>query len=222
MSLVLHMIYYYFLSHLNGISSIASILCLIDCILIPVITVVLSFINVLSGAADSYYYSGHDNNHHHHHQDSLWNKILNKISLFLILPLFTFTTVYNYVSLKNIYLLLSGMLGIILFLLSHANINEKINEYHLPIEILGFSLLLGTNYFTRKLLKENNLDTCCERKQLMQKTKHDMHTDINTIQTNEQNSDTSAHENCYHKKNKNKNYKNAHKVKNENELLTFL
>ncbi|VWU52790.1 conserved membrane protein, unknown function [Hepatocystis sp. ex Piliocolobus tephrosceles] len=214
-------IYYFFLSHLNRISSIASILCLIDCILIPIITFILSFINILTSATDGYNYGGHDSHHHQHH-DSLWNKIINKISLYLIMPLFSFTTIYNYILLKNIYLLLSGMLGIILFLLSHANINEKINEYHLPMEILGFVFLLGTNYITRKLLKENNLDTCCEHKQLMHEIKDDMHTDLKIIKTNEQDSGTSTHGDDCNKKKHKKNHKHANKIKNENELLTFL
>ncbi|SCN62420.1 conserved Plasmodium protein, unknown function [Plasmodium chabaudi adami] len=161
----------------NKISSIASLLCLIDCVLIPVLTILLSLfslvkeylinsndlntLNTESGA--------HGHAHIGHHSHDSWHIFMEKIALFFMIPIITLTTVINFYKLRNIPLLMSALTGMTLFIISHAHIefsNDNINDIleilHIPLALLGAAFLLSTNYASHKLLKEKNLDHCCK------------------------------------------------------------
>ncbi|GAB66828.1 hypothetical protein PCYB_101780, partial [Plasmodium cynomolgi strain B] len=162
-------IYIYIKSNLNNISSIASIICLLDCILIPFITVVISLFNVVNSPEN-----GHaevDDHHHSHHHG--WHEIVEKVALYVMTPIISFTTIYNFVQLKNFPLLLITLVGITMFVLSHAHIEfsspSVMNIYkkmHIPMAILAAIFLVSTNYAAHQLLKSKNLHRCCKHKKI--------------------------------------------------------
>ncbi|SBO21420.1 conserved Plasmodium protein, unknown function [Plasmodium knowlesi strain H] len=196
--------YIYIKSNLNNISSIASIICLLDCVLIPVITVVISIFDVAKGSDHGHDHHDHDHDHHYG-----WHEIVEKVPslveppcvhlrqcihvyiqlystahLFLFLPVFqvalyvmtpiiSFTTIYNFIQLKNISLFLMTLVGITLFVLTHAHIqvpNQNVMNFlrkmHIPLAILAAIFLIGTNRAAHKLLKSKNLDRCCKHKKI--------------------------------------------------------
>ncbi|SBT77430.1 conserved Plasmodium protein, unknown function [Plasmodium ovale] len=67
-------IYNYIKLNLNKISSIANLICLIDCVLIPIVTVVLSLINVVSDSQSDH---GHTSEDGHHPE---WHETVEKVT----------------------------------------------------------------------------------------------------------------------------------------------
>ncbi|KEG03701.1 conserved Plasmodium protein, unknown function [Plasmodium vinckei vinckei] len=161
----------------NKISSIASLLCLIDCVLIPVLTILLSLFSLIkhyfisSNGLNALNFEGsvHGNAPIDHHGHDSWHIFMEKIALFFMMPIITITTVVNFYKLRNVPLLMSALTGMTLFIISHAHIefsNDSINDIievlHIPLALLGAAFLLSTNYASHKLLKEKNLDHCCK------------------------------------------------------------
>ncbi|ANQ08720.1 Uncharacterized protein PCOAH_00029220 [Plasmodium coatneyi] len=168
-------IYIYIKSNLNNISNIASIICLLDCALIPVITVLISIFDVVKGSQDGHANAGdHDHGHDHSHDHGNgWHEIVERVALYVMTPIISFTTIYNFVQLKNISLLLMTLVGITLFILSHAhipvsnpNVMSFLKKVHMPMAILAAVILISTNYAAHKLLKAKNLDRCCKHKKI--------------------------------------------------------
>ncbi|SCO67660.1 conserved Plasmodium protein, unknown function [Plasmodium vivax] len=162
-------IFIYIKSNLNNISSIASIICLLDCVLIPFITVVISIFNVVNGSENG---EAQVEDHHqsHHHG---WHEIVEKIALYVMTPIISFTTIYNFVQLKNFPLLLTTLIGITMFVLSHAHIEFSspsvaniFKKMHIPMAILAAIFLVSTNYAAHQLLKSRNMDRCCKHKKI--------------------------------------------------------
>ncbi|EAA16618.1 hypothetical protein, partial [Plasmodium yoelii yoelii] len=170
-------IYSYINVDLNKISSIASLLCLIDCVLIPVLTILLSFFSLVK----HYFFNSnsistlntenaiHGNVSIDHHGHDSWHIFMEKVALFFMMPIITLTTIINFYKLRNVPLLMSALTGMTLFIISHAhiefsndNINDIIETLHIPLALLGATFLLSTNYASHKLLKEKNLDHCCK------------------------------------------------------------
>eukprot|EP00366_Plasmodium_knowlesi_P002075 XP_002259572.1 hypothetical protein, conserved in Plasmodium species [Plasmodium knowlesi strain H] len=88
-------------------------------------------------------------------------------------PIISFTTIYNFIQLKNISLFLMTLVGITLFVLTHAHIqvpNQNVMNFlrkmHIPLAILAAIFLIGTNRAAHKLLKSKNLDRCCKHKKI--------------------------------------------------------
>ncbi|CAD2099188.1 conserved Plasmodium protein, unknown function [Plasmodium vinckei lentum] len=161
----------------NKISSIASLLCLIDCVLIPVLTILLSLFSLIkhyfisSNGLNPLNAEGsvHGNAPIGHHDHDSWHIFMEKVALFFMMPIITITTVINFYKLRNVPLLMSALTGMTLFIISHAHIefsNDSINDIievlHIPLALLGAAFLLSTNYASHKLLKEKNLDHCCK------------------------------------------------------------
>ncbi|KJP87501.1 hypothetical protein AK88_02805 [Plasmodium fragile] len=218
--------YIYIKSNLNNISSIASIICLIDCILIPLITVLISIYDVVIGSQNGHS-SGGDDDHDHAHG---WEEIVERIALYVMTPIISITTIYNFIQLKNMYLLLTTLLGIALFVLSHAHINfgkENVNKFiksvHLPMAIFAAICLIGTNYVAHKLLKSKNLDSCCNHKKLKNHLTPQSSTTDHALAMNEDNNDMHNHAcNNGHVTNMEKYYHIGFQQNNEHELVRFL
>ncbi|CXI82532.1 conserved Plasmodium protein, unknown function [Plasmodium berghei] len=161
----------------NKISSIASLLCLIDCVFIPVLTILLSlfslikhyFFNINSISTLNTENDIHGNGSRDHHGHDSWHIFMEKVALFFMMPIITLTTIINFYKLRNVPLLMSALTGMTLFIISHAhiefsndNINDIIEILHIPLALLGAAFLLSANYASHKLLKEKNLDHCCK------------------------------------------------------------
>ncbi|GAW81318.1 hypothetical protein, conserved [Plasmodium gonderi] len=162
-------IYIYIKSNLNNISSIASIICLIDCVLIPLITVVISIFNVVNSSGNGHAIEDHSE---HSHPDG-WHEIVEKVALYIMTPIISMTTIYNFVQLRNVPLLLFTLVGLAMFVLSHAHINfnnSSVNnlfkKMHIPMAILAAIFLISSNYRAHELLKAKNLHRCCKHKKV--------------------------------------------------------
>ncbi|EUD68362.1 hypothetical protein C922_01382 [Plasmodium inui San Antonio 1] len=158
--------YVYIKSNLNKLSSIASIICLIDCTLIPLITVLISIFSVVHDSENGEAEAGtHNHSHHHGWQET--------VALYLMTPIISFTTIYNFIQLKNFSLFIFTLVGITMFVLSHAhiefrdqNITNRLKQAHIPMSILAAIILISTNYIAHQLLKSKNLDPCCTHKKI--------------------------------------------------------
>ncbi|CRG93007.1 conserved Plasmodium protein, unknown function [Plasmodium gallinaceum] len=189
---------------LNRISSIASIICLIDCTLIPILMFTLSIFNIVD------------------YEIVYFNHLSDILALFVMAPICSLCIIFNYYQLKNVLLLLWGVFGIILFTISHGHfsINEKINiflqKFHIIISLFSILILLSNNYVSQKILKKNNLDNCCFTKNNEKNEngqKYAYHINVNC-------SNLSSDYNKSSLNYENKNYKKFDKT--ENELVSFL
>ncbi|CRH00425.1 conserved Plasmodium protein, unknown function [Plasmodium relictum] len=189
---------------LNKVSSIASIICLIDCTLIPIMMFALSIFNVV------------DN------EIVYFNHISDILALFVMTPICFLCILFNYYQLKNMFLLIWGIFGITLFIISHGHfsINEKINiflqKFHIAISLISILILLSNNYVSQRILKKNNLDNCCFNRNKGKNEngqKYAYHINVNCSHLSPNYKENSL--NC-----ENKNYKKYNKT--ENELVSFL
>ncbi|KAI4837744.1 MerC domain-containing protein [Plasmodium brasilianum] len=210
-------LYNYLKDNLNKISAIANILCLIDCIVIPIVTVLISVINAFS--------NGHNGGEQDSHNHNEWHEIIEKVALYVMTPLISMTTIYNFIQLRNVPLLLWTLFGLILFVLSHAhikftdtNVNSAFQKLHLPMALLGAVFLVSTNYASHELLKMNNLDHCCKHKHLSNSIKnnksnyHRVEINMNDVMNN----------NEERKKERVEVYNIGYLNNNDNELASFL
>ncbi|SBS84279.1 conserved Plasmodium protein, unknown function [Plasmodium ovale curtisi] len=212
-------IYNYVKLNLNKISSIASLICLIDCVLIPIITVVLSLINVVSNSQSDHGHTSEDN----HHPE--WHEAVEKIALYLMTPIISLTTIYNFSQLRNIPLLLFALIGIALFVLSHAhidfnseNVNTFFKRYHIPIAIIGAICLVSTNYVAHEMLKAKNLDHCCKNR----KETTDVDDNICEHHLIKMNCGDLDYVNDKYRRERDEIYKMGYQQHSEHELVSFL
>lgn len=136
--------------NLNNVSMALSILCVIDCTLIPLLLVLLSVFNLLDDKLD------------------FLHEVSEIIALYIMVPISSLCVTINFYQLKNFFLLLWGIFGIILFTFAHGhfqcfgeNINEVLKEFHLVLSLFSIFSILSNNFVSQKLLRKRNLHYCC-------------------------------------------------------------
>jgi hypothetical protein len=135
------------------ISNVASLLCVIDCTILPIVTILLPLLGM--GVAASY---ATLNARLHH--------IGHKMALYFVLPVGGFATVMNYLKHEKKRLVLLSSLGMSLVYLANAGHNSPILALFPPkiahdihcgtilhrfVNILGCACLLSSNYLAKKV-----------------------------------------------------------------------
>lgn len=125
---------------LRTISNVASLLCVIDCTLLPIITILFPLLN-MAFPLESLHSIGH------------------AIAMFFVLPVGTLTTALNFSSHRRIQLLTISITGLIMIGLanSHAVPFHWIHHGwgHRVINVAGCTALLTSNYRSHQLVHKN-------------------------------------------------------------------
>jgi hypothetical protein len=133
---------------LRKISNFASLLCVLDCTILPIITIALPLLGFLNlGATQLEFF------HHLGHQ----------LALFFVLPVGGLTTVVNYISHKKAWISSLAVVGLFMVgmanshihdlpLLGHAHWLHVIQHgpMHRVVNIMGCAFLLGSNYLSQQ------------------------------------------------------------------------
>mmetsp|Transcript_8708 Transcript_8708/g.10985 ORF Transcript_8708/g.10985 Transcript_8708/m.10985 type:complete len:244 (-) Transcript_8708:485-1216(-) len=146
---------------LSRISNVASMLCVIDCTVLPVVTILLPLIGL--GASSD--------------QTKLLHELGHSVALFFVLPVGGLAATMNYLSSKNVFLASLATLGLtliyaanghggpILSLLPHelACALHCGTILHKSVNIVGCALLLSSNYFGHRLSCNHDRGGCCDK-----------------------------------------------------------
>mmetsp|Transcript_5962 Transcript_5962/g.8682 ORF Transcript_5962/g.8682 Transcript_5962/m.8682 type:complete len:224 (+) Transcript_5962:49-720(+) len=149
--------------HMIRLSNCASILCVIDCTVFPILTLVLSALGIVDG-----------NDHDSHLLDWL-HELGHAVALYFVLPVGSTTAIFGYFSHQKIIITVAAFLGLCLIALSnmgHPNSGKDTGEWflfhlfhegqtHQLSNIIGCCLLLWSNQQSRRMhtCKDKN----CER-----------------------------------------------------------
>jgi hypothetical protein len=161
---------------LRKISNFASLLCVLDCTILPIITVALPLLGFLNlGATQLEFF------HHLGHQ----------LALFFVLPVGGLTTIVNYLSHKKAWISSLAIVGLFMVgmanshihdlpLLGHAHWLHAIQHgpMHRVVNILGCAFLLGSNYLSQQegcAHDHSTSSTSCESSSPSHSHSHDHH-----------------------------------------------
>ena len=149
------------LSSLTKISHFASILCVIDCTVLPLLTIVLPFVG-LATTGTSF------------GQTKIIHDLGHKIANFFVLPVGLFTSLFNFAFSRKIYNLSGSLMGLSLIYLANSHgtvglIPEQIlyrvqhcGLWHRIINTFGCALLLLSNNLAKKKKSMNKETSCCD------------------------------------------------------------
>lgn len=143
------------LEALTKFSNFASMLCVIDCTVLPAVTVLLPLIGLAASPAQS-----------------IWlHELGHKVALFFVLPVGSLASSLGYVSHRKKSYLMCAVFGLALIYASNGHggpilslipheLGHSIHAgvLHRPSNILGCAFLLGSNYLSRKLSHGD----CCD------------------------------------------------------------
>jgi hypothetical protein len=139
-------------ARLRQLSNVASVLCVLDCTLLPVLTVVLPLLGSLTvggGIATA------------SHLEAL-HQLGHSLAVWFVLPVGTSTTLVNYyLSHRNPWLVGLASVGLGLVALANLHLPSSIvglslswlhqGVWHRGINLLGCAMLLGSNYISQRL-----------------------------------------------------------------------
>mmetsp|Transcript_3655 Transcript_3655/g.4156 ORF Transcript_3655/g.4156 Transcript_3655/m.4156 type:complete len:247 (+) Transcript_3655:41-781(+) len=131
------------------ISNVASLLCVIDCTVLPVVTVLLPLIGL--GATPE--------------QDIWLHHLGHKVAMKFVLPVGSLAAIMNYTSHKNASLSLVSLIGLVFIYAANASCHSYILSIfphhlihflhdgltHRCVNVSGCALLLGSNYLGHKV-----------------------------------------------------------------------
>eukprot|EP00980_Cylindrotheca_fusiformis_P008149 scaffold1727_cov133-Cylindrotheca_fusiformis.AAC.52 len=135
---------------LRQVSNVASILCVLDCTILPIVTVVLPLLGILDLGADKL---------------AFLHQLGHSIALFFVMPVGSLTSILNYLSHKKTWITALAVLGLTMIGLANSHIhhlpaflsfgeailhNIQHGMLHRVVNILGCSFLLGSNYLSQK------------------------------------------------------------------------
>jgi hypothetical protein len=147
------------LSAFRKVSNFASFLCVLDCTLLPLVTVALPLLGVMNLGAS---------------QLEAIDKLGHSLALYFVLPVGSLTTVINYLSHKKKYISALAFLGLVMVGLanSHTHVHHwpalgpvsldwigsalhKIqgcgtSPWHRIVNVSGCAFLLGSNYWSQQ------------------------------------------------------------------------
>jgi hypothetical protein len=136
-------------SKLQRMSSIASWLCLIDCTLLPAVTMVVPILGLANQGCDRL-----DFLHH----------VCHFATLYCLLPIGCLSTITNYLMHRQRWITLLATLGLLLVAMSnsysggtHLAMFHIFHQgfYHRMINLLGCSCLLMSNYWSHQVIRRN-------------------------------------------------------------------
>ncbi|KAF8820968.1 hypothetical protein IE077_002610, partial [Cardiosporidium cionae] len=132
---------------INEWSSFASILCAIDCTVLPLFMGVISFM----GFANPVTFATM-------HSISCW------AALYIMLPLGSLASFANFLQHRNKLLLCWGVFGLFCIFLAHShlsampdNVSHWLHQYHGWISLTGVANLLASNYLSHKKIHAKGL-----------------------------------------------------------------
>ena len=133
---------------LRQVSNIASLLCVLDCTLLPIITVILPLLGVLNLGPS---------------QMEFLHVLGHKLALYFVLPVGGLTGLINYLSHKKSWIASMTILGLILVGLANSHIHHlpllghveflhliQHGPLHRVTNIVGCGFLLGSNYLSQQ------------------------------------------------------------------------
>ena len=133
---------------LRQVSNFASLLCVLDCTLLPIITVALPLVGIINlGAAQMEWL------HHLGHS----------LALFFVLPVGGLTTIVNFLSHRKAWISSLASLGLFMVGMANSHIHDlpllghvewlhtiQHGPMHRVVNIVGCAFLLGSNYLSQK------------------------------------------------------------------------
>lgn len=126
-------------SRINKAATFASVLCAIDCTVLPALLVLVP----VAGSS------------------ALLHKLAHAVSLYFVLPIGGFAVLANYLQHRKVRLGLWGLSGLLLILLANLHfphgliphmIEETLHEAHEIINVLGCALLLSSQWVSHRAL----------------------------------------------------------------------
>lgn len=133
---------------LRQVSNFASILCVIDCTVLPIVTIILPLLGIMNLAPA---------------QLEFLHELGHGIALFFVLPVGSLTSALNYMSHKKSWITSLGVLGLTLIALANSHLHAlpfvgdfellhsiQHGALHRVVNLLGCSFLLGSNYLSQK------------------------------------------------------------------------
>ena len=130
-------------SSVHAISSAASLLCVLDCTLLPLFAIIFPVFNLAIPSA-------------------LFHHIAHAVAIYFVLPMGLLTTALNYASHRRIRLLSFSLVGLILIGLTNSHIFNLDALHHgwghRFANIAGCTVLLVSNYLSRQLSGHVNCD----------------------------------------------------------------
>mmetsp|Transcript_4597 Transcript_4597/g.6784 ORF Transcript_4597/g.6784 Transcript_4597/m.6784 type:complete len:300 (+) Transcript_4597:3-902(+) len=146
---------------LRRVSTFASLLCVIDCTLLPIVTVILPLLGLAGSPAHL-----------------AWiHELGHKMAMFFVLPVGGLAATMNYVSHKKLRISIPAAIGLLLVYLANAGSDSLLvsqlphaishafhcGATHRITNIAGCALLLGSNYLSRQIgcVNDKCLDPNC-------------------------------------------------------------
>ena len=135
---------------LQKISNFASILCVLDCTILPIVTVFFPLLGIVNIGAERL---------------ELLHELGHSIAMFFVLPVGGLTSILNYISHKRKWITSLGAIGLTMIALANSHffshlpvvgeleIIHQIHHNHVLhrfVNILGCAFLLGSNYLSQK------------------------------------------------------------------------
>mmetsp|Transcript_23839 Transcript_23839/g.36773 ORF Transcript_23839/g.36773 Transcript_23839/m.36773 type:complete len:259 (+) Transcript_23839:90-866(+) len=143
------------LEALTKFSNFASMLCVIDCTVLPAVTVLLPLIGLAASPA----------------QSAWLHELGHKVAMYFVLPVGSLASSLGYLSHRKLSYLMSAVIGLALIYASNGHggpilslIPHELGHsmhagvLHRPSNIMGCCFLLGSNYLSRKLSHGD----CCD------------------------------------------------------------
>mmetsp|Transcript_18864 Transcript_18864/g.33253 ORF Transcript_18864/g.33253 Transcript_18864/m.33253 type:complete len:279 (-) Transcript_18864:74-910(-) len=137
------------LGRIRKVSNFASFLCVLDCTILPVITVALPLLGVFNLGAS---------------QLEALHQLGHSLALYFVLPVGSLTTVINYISHRKTSIAAMATVGLFLVGLANSHIHifhgtmigqalhmiQHCGPWHRVVNISGCALLLGSNYLSQQ------------------------------------------------------------------------
>ncbi|KAK1444764.1 hypothetical protein BgAZ_106700 [Babesia gibsoni] len=120
----------------------AGLLCLIDCIVLPVLIAVTGLLDLFPGIHE-------------------WEHVFHIVELCCVIPLGLLSVFVNYSKIKNLPILTLGLMGISAIVISHIFLEGL---YETAMSLTGCAMLISSNYVARK---KAGCDHCHEHRHTM-------------------------------------------------------
>lgn len=137
--------------NLLKVSNYASLLCVLDCIILPIVTIVFPFLGIVAASPA---------------QMEFLHELGHQVALYFVLPVGALATTMNYTQHRKLWITVLGWLGLVAVAAANAGctiptsiVGHSVHHImhalhhgvlHRTTNILGCALLLGSNYLSHK------------------------------------------------------------------------
>jgi len=129
-------------ANLSQVSNIASILCVADCTLLPLVTLVLPLLGFAASSS----------------QGCHLNDFGHSMALWFVIPVGSFAAISNFLSHRRLKLTLPAIAGLVLVYLTNGHAllpHDLVHVFHSGlthrlVNLMGCALTLGSNYLSKK------------------------------------------------------------------------